>query len=146
MDDARVVRLGERLHRLQQVADRLVDRQARLAEQPLGEILAVEVLHHHVGRAVFQRADVAHLRDVIALDAGCSLRLALEAGDVLRILGGFDEQELDRHHLVQARVPSGHDAPHATHAEHAFDLVLAHDDIAWSRNAFQLVLVRHVCA
>ena len=64
MDDAQRVRLGERLAGLEHVVDGRVDRQRTCrCGALLAEVAALEVLHHHVRRAVVELADVDHARE-----------------------------------------------------------------------------------
>ena len=57
--------------------------------EDVGEVAPLEVLHHDVGRAVGERADVDHPGDVLALDARGGARLAHEARDGLGVRGGL---------------------------------------------------------
>ena len=56
VDDAERVRLGDRLAGLEHEVDRLLDGQRAALLEPRGEVPALEVLHHHVRRAVLERA------------------------------------------------------------------------------------------
>ena len=81
------VGLGQRLERLQHVVDDLLDGQRPvLLERPL-EVLPLEVLHHHVGRAARVRGHVEHPGHVLALDLRGGAGLAGEASDGLGMLG-----------------------------------------------------------
>ena len=68
MDDAELVRLADRLARLEEVVDGLVDRQRAPRAEDLREVAAGEVLHHDVRRAVRERADLEDADDVLALN------------------------------------------------------------------------------
>ena len=57
------------------------------------EIASLEVLHHHVRRAVFEHADIDHARDVLSLDLGSRARLASEPLDDLWMLPRFLEEQ-----------------------------------------------------
>ena len=52
VNDAERVRLGEGVAGLQHEVDGLLDRQRAPLLEPRGEVAALQVLHHHVGRAV----------------------------------------------------------------------------------------------
>ena len=90
-----------------------------LVEQ-VREVGALEVLHHHVRRAVVERADVEDARHVLALEADRVARLAEEAA---LVIGRADlvAHELQRDHLTELEVASGDDVAHATLAEDALD-------------------------
>ena len=60
VDDARLVRLGKRLARLHDVVDGLVDRELLPHLDPLRQVAAFEVLHHHEGHAVLGKALARH--------------------------------------------------------------------------------------
>ena len=80
MDHALHVRLGQRLHRLEQVVDGDEHRAARLgARHSAIEVGAVEELHHDVRRAVQERAHIEDAYRMLALDLARGLRLTLEA-------------------------------------------------------------------
>ena len=55
----------------------------------VAEVLALEVLHHHVRAAVLELADVEHARDVLAAQARRGARLALEAAERLGVARGL---------------------------------------------------------
>ena len=86
-----------------------------------------EVLHHHVGVAALERADVEHAGHVLALDGGGGLGLAEEAGRGLGQLHRGGEEELDGHPLLERQVLGGDDDPHPPVPEHPLHLVLAGD-------------------
>jgi hypothetical protein len=89
MNDAERVRLGERLARLEHELERLVDGERAALRERVREVEPLEVLHHDVRRTVGQRPHVAHLRDVLALDARCGARFAHEARGRFLLLGGL---------------------------------------------------------
>ena len=133
--------LGERFASLQDVAACLRDRD-RPALQALGDVLAIEELHDHVGRAAGEGADVGDLRHVVALDARGGLRFALKPLDVARVLRRLGEQELDRDRRAQRGVRRGDDATHPADAEHALDAVLLDDDVSWLGDALELLWIQ----
>ena len=106
------------------------------------QVGAVEVLHHHVRRAVVERADVDDADDVLALQGHHGARLAQEAVDGLGRLGGVLAQELDGDLLPELRVARGHDDAHAAHAEHPLDDELPADHVAGAGDAFQALVGR----
>ena len=83
------------------------------------------------GRAVLERADVDHARDVLALDAAPPR--APRAGSARRRSAcsrSSGQQELERDALVELEVPRRDDDAHAALAEHALDAVLAREHLA----------------
>ena len=92
--------------------------------------MALEVLHHHVGRAVLERADVGDLRDVLAFQLCGRLRLAHEPFDRIGIERHVLPQHLDREALVELEVGDLRDDPHPPLAEDRLDPVLAQKDLA----------------
>jgi hypothetical protein len=79
MHDAVGVRVVERLAYLQHTIDRVLYRQRAGLLERACEVLALEVLHHHEGRAVVERADIEYENDVLARDLPDGARLAFEA-------------------------------------------------------------------
>jgi hypothetical protein len=78
VDDALLVRGGQRLGNLRPDLERLRQRQRALL-QPVGERFAGEVLHDEVGPAILL-PHVVERTDVGVLESGDGPRLALEAG------------------------------------------------------------------
>ena len=132
MDDAEAVRFRERLARLHQVVGRLADRDRTALLRERGEVAPVEVLHDDVRLVVLERADIEDLCDVLVLEADDGLRLAEEATRRLLLLGGATAttKKLHRDELVELEVPRRDDVAHAAATKHAFDAVLACEDIA----------------
>ena len=64
VDDARAVRLFERAADLDQDRERALDRHRAFRAHRLVEVLALEVLHHDVERAVLELAVEEHLHRV----------------------------------------------------------------------------------
>ena len=128
--DPERVRLGQRLARLQHEIDGLLERQRATQPHPLGEVVTLEELHHHVRRAGIERTDVDHPRDVLARDLDGRARLAREALDRLGVAQRLREKELDRHLLVELQMKGGDDDAHPAGAEHALHAVLAGQDVA----------------
>lgn len=129
VNDPQRVRLGERVARLQHVVDRLFRRQRPSRLEHAGEVGSVQVLHDDVRSTCLQRAHVADLRDVLALELHRGARLAQEARDRVRAAQRLGQHELERHGRVEMDMRRGDDDPHATYAEHPRDTVLAGEDV-----------------
>ncbi len=125
MHDAERVRLGDRVAGLEHAVDgrRHGHRPVPADDRP--EVVALEELHDHVGRARLERAHVEHARDVVALEAHGGPRLAREALDQPRVREAPGEHELERHLLIELQVRRRDDDAHPTDAEDAVDAVLA---------------------
>ena len=82
----------------------------------VGQRLAVDQLHGHVGPAV-DLADVVHDHDVGVRQPAGGARLAQEARAVLLVLAQRGVQELDRHVAADARVVRPVHRGHAAAAE-----------------------------
>ena len=130
MDDAERVRLGDGLARLEHVVDRARHVERALFVDRLREVGALEVLHHHEGRAALERADIEHAGDVLALQLDGGPGLAREPADDLGVLEGIGEQELEGDELLELEVLGRDDQPHAALAEDVLDPVLAGEDVA----------------
>jgi hypothetical protein len=128
MDDADGVRLGERGAGLDHPRGDLRDGQAAVVAQAIGEIDAVEVLHHEIRLAGLETTDVVHAAHVLALHLRRGAGLALEARD--RVLVALAEEELDRDALVELEVPRGDDDAHSTAPEDALDAILPRERLA----------------
>ena len=131
VDDARVVRFGDRLARLEKKVERLVQGQAPALVEELGEVHSLEVFHHHVGRAVLERADVRDLRDVLTLQLHRRARLAEKSRDGLGVPERVREEKLQRDALLELDVHRRDDDAHPALAEHALDAVFACEHIAF---------------
>ncbi len=101
MDDPERVRLGDGFASLQQESDCFVNRQRAAQAQDLTEIRALQVFHHHVGRAGFERPHVGHARDVLALNLHRRARLAREAQHGFPVLTHVRQQEFEREELSE---------------------------------------------
>jgi hypothetical protein len=121
MDDALVVRRLERLGDLLRDGQSLIERQ-RPAREPLRQILAVDQFHHERANAggLFESVNV---RDIGMVESRQRLRLPLEAGQPVGILGERLRQDLDRHVAIEARVLRAIDFAHAARADGGGDLI-----------------------
>ncbi len=121
MDDALVVGLLERGGDLQRDLARLADRD--VAAFVSRKVLALDQLERQVGRVagLFETVD---RRDVGVVERGQQLRLAVEAGQTLRVGGDVRGQRLDRRRPVEPRVGRGPDLTHPALAELALDAVV----------------------
>ena len=95
MDDALLVRLLESLGDLAGDGKAFIYGKTPVG-QPLGQGRPVDQLHHQRTTAVGALLDAVDLRDVRVVQAGEELRLALEAGEPLRIGGEPFGQDLER--------------------------------------------------
>ena len=105
----------------------LVEREAALARDAIGERRADELLHDEVGAAVVEQAEVVDLADVGVADRAGGARLLLEAlhGDALLRLRRVED--LDRDEPAEAEVLGLVDRAHAALAEDALDDVAVAD-------------------
>ncbi len=129
VDDVERVRLGERAARLVGEGHGLLPGElaAALAGER-GDVGALQVLHHHEGRAVLQRVDVHHAHDVLAGEAERGARLAEHARGHGVVVEERRVQHLDRDELVEAEVARLEHEAHAAAAEDALDRVFARED------------------
>ncbi|MBK6407866.1 MAG: hypothetical protein IPF66_24335 [Holophagales bacterium] len=99
MDDPLLVRLLEGFRDLAGDGEGLVERE-RPALQPLGEVLARHELHDEGAHAagLFEAVDRG---DVGVLQLGENLRLALEAGEAVRVRRERLREDLDRDLALQ---------------------------------------------
>ena len=130
MDDARRVRLRERLERLQHVVDDLGERQRPLHGEQLLEVAALEVLHDEEGRARGRGTDVDDAGDVLARDARGGLGLASEALDDRSELAASARRTLTATRCFENEVLGRVDDAHAALSGDLLEAVLAGDDIA----------------
>jgi hypothetical protein len=89
--DSERVRVGDGDTSLKDEIDGLFDGKGPTLFDPGVEIPALEVLHHHVRRAVGERAHVGHASDVLALDLYGGARLTSEPGDRLGVAEGVGQ-------------------------------------------------------
>jgi hypothetical protein len=143
MNDAEGVRLGDRFTRLQHEIHGVYHGKRAAVCDRRREILALEVLHHHVRRAGLERAHVCYACDVLALDFHGRARFPRKAHHRILIVQRFRQQELDRDALVEVQVMRGDDNAHTADAEHAVDAVFAGEDVA-RRHSRELFLPIHV--
>jgi hypothetical protein len=113
VDDAVLVGLRDRLARLDDVPDRLIDRQPPLLPEELGEIASFQELHHHVRHARIELPHVRHPRDVRALESRRRPTLTEEPLDRLFALERARAQDLQRHPVAELNVLSGEHLSHA---------------------------------
>ena len=123
VDDVVRVRGGERGADCADDDQPLVERQRAALAQPRGEVLAVEVLEHDVGRAVLGDVVVVDLDDVGMVERGDDLGLAAEAAQRLLVLLQADAQELDGEALGDAQVSRLVDGAHAPLGDEALEAI-----------------------
>ena len=142
VDDAVAVGLGQAPGDLQGDRHGPAGRQlSDLADEAL-EVLAVDIFHGDVGRAL-RPADVEHAADILVDDRAGRLELVAETLDRLGVGGHFGPEELQGDLLVELGVVDLVDPAHAAAAELLDDLVAAGEDrpgrklpergTAWSR-------------
>jgi hypothetical protein len=121
MHDAALVRRLDRFRDLPGDRQRLVEGE-RACAQPLLERRPVDELEDEREDAV-RLLDAVDRRDVRVVERGEQLRLALEAGEPLRVGANRLRQHLDRHLAPQARVARAVDLTHPPGAEGSEDLI-----------------------
>ena len=122
MDDARAVRLVERVADLDRDRQRLVDRERAACRAACGERLAFEILQDEEVDAVLL-ADVEQRADVRVAERRDRARLALEALAQLRIAGERRGQDLDRDHAIEPGIARPIHFAHAARADEGDDFV-----------------------
>ena len=145
MDDARGVRLRERLRGLEDAVDRELDRKWT-SRDVVAEVRTLEPLHDDVLEAAVRRAHVEDPHDVLRSHASGRLRLANEATDLLRIVSELGVEELDGDVLRELDVDRRDHGAHATGTEHRVHAVARADDLAVRRKPrrpFSLGTRRH---
>ena len=121
VDDAALVGGVEALGDLHGDLERRGERQGA-AEDPLGERLALQVLHDQEGRAVVL-ADVEQGADARVGERRQGARLALEARPAVGVRGQGGRQHLDGDGAVETGIPGAIDLAHPARADGARDLV-----------------------
>jgi hypothetical protein len=125
MDDAVRVRGVERLDDLAGDGQRLGERE-RSADDAFGQRLALDQLEDD-GRAGSGVLDAVDGGDARMVDGGEQPRLALEAGEAIRIAGERRRQHLDGHVAAQPRVAGAIHLANPARADEVADLVRAND-------------------
>ncbi len=123
VDDAAGVHRAERLEELDGERDRAVGGQGPFPLQALVEPLPLEVLHHEKRPFPNVDVEVEELRHPGTRDLRRGARLALEAPDVVLVLGDRRQQDLHGHPTIHRLVPSLVDGAHPAHAEEALEEV-----------------------
>ena len=123
VDDALVVRGGQALRHARRVLGGLAHADRPLA-QPRAHRLALEQLRHHE-EPIALLAGVVDRDDVGVRERRHRLRLGLEAGERVGVIGEVLGQDLDRHVALEAGVAGAVDLPHPAGAERRDDLVRA---------------------
>ena len=129
MDDAEGVRVGQGQAGLQDEIHCLLDGGGPAFLEPCGQVPAFEVLHDEVRGAARQSAHVVDAHHMLAGDPCSGPCLTGETRDGLGVCHHLGEQDLDGDSRLEIDVPCCDDGPHAPHAEEAFDLVLAGEDL-----------------
>ena len=141
VDDALVVRGLQRLGDLERKRQRFGDGQ-RASEQTVGERLALHQLQHQHAR-VLPRLHAVDGGDVGVVQRGENLRLALQPGQPLRVLGEIAGQCLDGDVAVERGIAG---APHFAHpapAQQRHDLVVPDPRAGLEARARDAVPRRH---
>ena len=108
-------------------------RQRPVPNQQTRQILAFEVLHHQVGRAVVGSAEIQRGADVLVLDAARGFGFVAEAGHGFRVLRQVGVQELDGEAAADDRVLRFIHLAHAALAQPPAQPVLSPDYLACAR-------------
>lgn len=92
---------------------------------------------------------VEHARDVLAAQPKARAGLDREAADRFLVCRELGAQKLQRHQIVEADVPCGHNVPDTAAAKDAQQLILAMDDLAGlKRHLLEVrdarILLRHL--
>jgi hypothetical protein len=125
VDDARLVRRGERAGRLQEEPHDLGERELPLAVDEVAERLAVQQLHDEVRTAIGREAMRVDVDDAAVANGVDGLRLGQHAAHEHLVARELGLDDLDGDALVDDRVQAlVHDA-HAAFAERADDQVVA---------------------
>jgi hypothetical protein len=127
VNDAERVRLCERLARLHHVLHGLLDRERPASAEDLLQVLALEILHHHVRRPLVD-TDVENVRHVVVLNLGGGARLARETADNVCLREVLGEEKLDRDRSLELQVRRGDDEPHTAAAKRMGQGILPRDD------------------
>src|SRR5690606_4849232 len=144
MDDALQVRGAEGLADLPRDRPHPRPWQWTVAGEDRLEILAVEVLHHHVRHAVVQLAVVAHRHHVRMLDTRDAAGLVEEVLGGARVLRERAMQDLERQPGADFGVPGEVNGGHAPRAEDPLDAVAAvHEHAERQQVAVGVGCVRH---
>ena len=121
MDDPLAVGLVQRIRDLNGRLERLLQRQGPLG-QPLGQRLALQVLHHQEVHAVLA-PHVVERADVRVVQAGDGLGFALEPLLQLRVASDVRGQDFDGDRAVEAGVAGFVHLAHAASPEGGDDLI-----------------------
>ncbi len=121
MNDAGAVCCIECTRQLDRTAECEVERERALLE-PLGERLAIEVLHDQICRAVLF-ADVVQRADVRVVELGNRARFTIEALAETRVGGERVRQDLDRDGAVETGIAGLVDLAHTAGTDRALNLV-----------------------
>jgi len=104
MNDGNRVGGGQRRSRLARVLQCLTHRKAPQAAQASRQALAFEKLHHHIGHALGQEADVDDIDDVRMMDGVGRARFVQKSLDQLRVGGQLRFENLHRSLAAKQRV------------------------------------------
>ena len=127
MDDARVVRLGERREHLPEHRDAVLGTHRSVAADEALEALAAEVLHDDVRRAVGLVTEVEDGDGIRVIEAARSLRLAKEPLQRARVRAHVGVEHLDGDDLVDGPLRSSVHPAHGPGSEEPIDDVLPRD-------------------
>src|SRR3954470_5195105 len=123
--------LGQRLGRLQDELDGVQDRQTLEAAQLFGDVVAFQVLHHHVRQARIERPDVEHSGDVLAPDLRGGPRFAAEALGSVGPLGCRLAPKTYGDALLEVAAEGRDDNAHTAKPQDLLDAVLAGEHVAF---------------
>jgi hypothetical protein len=130
MDKAECMRFAKRVARLEDVVERLVERQRPVAIEPALKIFARQVLHHDVWRSrSLVDTRIEHVDRVLTTNRPSRACLTHESG--VR-LGGcpFGQKKFDRDITIERTVTGGKNDSHPAPTKHTFEDVPIRDPLS----------------
>jgi len=130
MHDSERMRFGKAFACFECELGGVSDRERTALFQVRRKVAPVEILHHDERRSRFETAYVDHAGNVIASHLGRGASLSRKTRELIGVLSGPRQEELQRDALLELQVHRGDDDPHAAFAEDSFDAILAGENIA----------------
>src|ERR1700730_6716113 len=114
MNNSPLSRVGKASCNLQDVEDRITDRNLSIGFEDAPEILALHILEGDKMKALILSAE-EDPRDVFMIQLGGTARLLVKAPHVFGIYGHFRRKDLESDRPFQLQVDRAHDSCHTTH-------------------------------